>query len=47
MKPDLTVIFSFFYVVVTYYEIVTLSRNENGTGTGCSYETYSVSMTLT
>ena len=47
MKPDLTMIFSFSYVVATYYEIVTLSRNENGTGTGCSYETYSVSMTWT
>ena len=47
MRPDPTVISSSSCVVVTYYEIATLSRSENETGTDCSYETYSVSKILT
>ena len=46
MRPDPTVIFSLSCVVVTYCEIVTLSRSETETVTGCSYETYSVSKIL-
>ena len=47
MRPDPTVISSSSCVVVTYYEIATLNRSENETGTDCSYETYSVSKILT